>query len=352
MAGPMNQDTDTQGIHNFYFRDIHPKVFLGTASDRYAGWIGQIYTPGRYRPNARSKVVGGKSFKEEVLPVECVREYFTHFSVLEIDYTFYSTLLDKNLEPTQSYRVLQTYRRFLTKHDHLVLKVPQVVFARRLRAGGKFIDNPDYLNPDIFTRQFYDPATKILGDLISGFVFEQEYQPKKDRTPPKEYVDGLDKFFSELPGDTRYHVETRTESYYASPYFDLLQKHGIGHVFSHWTWLPPLRKQFLRCGKRFLNSGRQCIIRLMTPRGMRYEEAYAKAFPFDRLVDGMISPGMIPDTVDIVREAVRDGIQTNVIINNRAGGNAPLIAKEIARKLADNHGISKMPDQETGLSAR
>ena len=35
--------------NNFLFRDIHPYVRIGTASDRYAGWIGQIYSEGRYR---------------------------------------------------------------------------------------------------------------------------------------------------------------------------------------------------------------------------------------------------------------------------------------------------------------
>jgi hypothetical protein len=28
----------------FHFRNLHPQVFIGTASDRYAGWIGQIYS--------------------------------------------------------------------------------------------------------------------------------------------------------------------------------------------------------------------------------------------------------------------------------------------------------------------
>ena len=30
-------------IEQFGFRDIHPNVFIGTASDRYAGWMEQIY---------------------------------------------------------------------------------------------------------------------------------------------------------------------------------------------------------------------------------------------------------------------------------------------------------------------
>ena len=30
-------------IEDFKFRDLSPAVRFGTASDRYAGWIGQIY---------------------------------------------------------------------------------------------------------------------------------------------------------------------------------------------------------------------------------------------------------------------------------------------------------------------
>ena len=41
-------------------------------------------------------------------------------------------------------------------------------------------------------------------------------------------------------------------------------------------------------------------------------------------------PEMIEDTVNIVNEATKDKIQVNLIINNRAGGNAPLIAQKIA----------------------
>jgi hypothetical protein len=42
---------------------------------------------------------------------------------------------------------------------------------------------------------------------------------------------------------------------------------------------------------------------------------------------------MIEDTVKIVNEAIKDRIQVNLIINNRAGGNAPLIAQQIAGRL-------------------
>ena len=66
---------------------------------------------------------------------------------------------------------------------------------------------------------------------------------------------------------------------------------------------------------------------------MSYEESYAKAFPFDKMVNGMLDPEMIEDTVRIVNEAIKDKVRVNLIINNRAGGNAPIIAQKIADRL-------------------
>ena len=42
---------------------------------------------------------------------------------------------------------------------------------------------------------------------------------------------------------------------------------------------------------------------------------------------------MIEDTAKIVNEAIKDKVQVNLIINNRAGGNAPRIAQKIADRL-------------------
>ncbi len=71
----------------------------------------------------------------------------------------------------------------------------------------------------------------------------------------------------------------------------------------------------------------------MTPIGTRYETAYTLAYPFDRIIDGMIQPSMIDDTEAIAREGVRQQTNVNIIVNNRAGGNAPLIAQRIAERL-------------------
>ena len=272
---------------------------------------------------------------ENILPVESVEEYFRHFSVLEIDYTFYRPLLDKNGEPTNNHRVLETYRNHMHEGDRLILKAPQMVFARKVMQGGKFVENEDYLNPRAFSDQFFAPANEILGKSLAGIVFEQEYQRKKERTSPEDTARELDGFFGQTPKDDRYHVELRTQTLLAEPVFSVFEKHGIGQVLSHWTWLPSLTRQFDASGRRFLNSGKECVIRLMTPLAMRYEEAYAKAHPFDRMVEGMMDPWLIEDAVRMMWTAAAKDTKANIIINNRAGGNAPLIAKELANRFIE-----------------
>jgi uncharacterized protein YecE (DUF72 family) len=322
-------------LRRFQFRGLHPNLSIGMASDRYAGWIGQVYSEGGYTKEIKPRThkVGEKSFTEEVLPIESVEEYFEHFPILEIDYTFYRPLLDKSGKPTPNYFTLKQYRQYLKEEDQLILKVPQVIFARRIRRGGKFIDNEAYLNPEIFTRQFYNPSIEILGPRLTGFILEQEYQPKKDRVEAEKMAESLDSFFKAVPKDKRYHVELRTEAYLSEPVFAVLEKHGVGQVYSHWTWLPPLSKQFSKTKGRFFNSGGDGLIRLMTPLRMSYEDSYARAYPFDKMVDGMMNDEMIDDAVEIILEGIRQRKRMRLIINNRAGGNAPTIAQQIADRL-------------------
>jgi uncharacterized protein YecE (DUF72 family) len=322
-----------KNLQTFHFRNLHPQILIGTASDRYAGWIGQIYSQDHYqgRITRRTRIIGGKSFTEKVLPVESVEEYFEHFSVLEIDFIFYRALLDQDGKPTQNYQVLKKYAQHLKEGDRIILKVPQMITAQKIRRGDLYFPNPAYLNPKIFTEQFYEPALNLLGANLTGFIFEQEYQRQLDRVPVVKMAYALDRFFSQIPKDFRYHLELRTDLYLREQIFEVLDRHGIGQVLPHWTWLPPLRKQLAKSDGRFFNK--ECVIRLLTPLGMRYENAYEKAFPFDKLVEEMLQPEMVFDTVEIIKSVIEKGVLVNLIINNRAGGNAPLIAKEIAEIL-------------------
>ena len=323
-------DTVLQHAERYLFRSIHPLISIGTASDRYRGWTGQIYSEELYREQitTRTNRVGNKSFRAEVLPVDSVLEYFQHFKVLEIDYTFYAPLIEHGV-PTSCANTLKQYSMRMGPEDRVFLKAPQMFFAQKLRREEDYVPNENYLASDAFTRQFYEPAVDLLGPNLKGIIFEQEYQRKSERIPPVELAAQLDGFLSSIPPDNRYQVELRTEAYYCKPVIEVLAKHGAGQILSHWTWLPALKRQFSRVGNRFITAGGQAVIRLMTPIGIRYEDAYARAFPFDRLIEEMIQPEMIAQAAQLMWEAVKDEVEINIIINNRAGGNAPSLAQRI-----------------------
>jgi hypothetical protein len=77
------------------------------------------------------------------------------------------------------------------------------------------------------------------------------------------------------------------------------------------------------------------MIRLITPIGMRYEEAYVKAQPFYKMVEGMLQPQMIEEAADLMWTGIAKGLRVNVLINNRAGGNAPMIAQQVAEEFLE-----------------
>lgn len=322
-------------IRSYRFRDIHPSLFLGTTSDRYAGWMGQIYTADRYegRITSRTKVLEGKTFYEEVLPVDSVSEYFTHFPALELDFTFYRPLLDIKGEPTSNFRVLESYVRHVGPGDRLIIKVPQAVTALKINRGKSFIENPEYLNAGLFTRRFYEPAVALCGPSLHGFIFEQEYSRKSEGGDAETLASGLDRFLKEIPDDDRYHFEIRTGRFLDDPLFQVLNSYGAGLVFSHWTWLPRLAEQMEKAGEKVSNRANFQVVRLLTPRGMNYSRTYATSHPFDRMTDGQLRDDMIEDTVEVIQGVIHRGKRLFLLINNRFGGNAPDTARILLDRL-------------------
>lgn len=334
---------DRRGAVDTYdFREVHPHVRFGTASDRYGGWLGQIYPRDRYadRVSTRSRKMGGNSFTERRVPIESVRDYFEHFGVLEIDFTFYRPLLEADGEPGSNYHVLSNYADHAPADAAFLLKAPQKFFARSLRRDGQFVDNPNFLDAERYVETFHEPALDILGDRLDGVIFQQEYQRVADSPRPDENVDQLDDFFGALPDAPQPHIELRSEHLLRGPYFDWLAERGLGHVFSHWTWLPPLRAQWSMSGERLTAADGQVVTRLLTPRDMKYAEAYATAHPFEEPVPELSETDqahdMVLDVTALAFRAEANNAMLNVVANNRAWGNAPDLNRAIAHRILDH----------------
>ncbi|NNE34055.1 MAG: DUF72 domain-containing protein, partial [Rhodothermales bacterium] len=279
-------------IERYDFRGIHQNIRFGTASDRYAGWIGQIY-PASYatRTKKRTRKLAGVTYEERTVPIDSVVDYFQHFSVLEIDFTYYRPLVEEDGSPSSNTHVLQRYVDAAPDNARFILKVPNLFFSRRVmrRVEGKSksVVNDDYLNRDKYLVQFHRPAIELVGDRLKGLLFEQEYQRKAGAPTSDQNVEELDSFFEAVPREVPIHLEIRSPHLLDEPYFDWLETCGLGHVFSHWTWLPPLRKQWRMSGERFTEADGEAMVRLLTPLKMPYAKAYAKTHPFDQVVQSV-----------------------------------------------------------------
>ena len=326
---------------DYRFHAIHPALRVGTASDRYAGWIGQIYPESLYanRVSSRSKTLGGQSYSVRKVPIESAKDYFQHFGVLEIDFTFYRPLREADGEPSNTHRTLATYAEHAPPNARFLVKAPQMYTARTLRRGGDYVSNTDYLDAQGYRTRFEQPLVDLLGDRLSGVILQQEYQRVSDSPSPSANVDQWDDFVAPLDDAVQRHLELRSEHLLKPVYFDWLDARGLGHVFSHWTWLPMIRKQWRLCGERFTAANHEAVARLLTPRDMKYATAYKHAYPFDAPSDALCTTqqahDMVLDATALTYRAAAADATLNLICNNRAWGNAPDLARTIAHRILD-----------------
>jgi uncharacterized protein YecE (DUF72 family) len=340
----MSPDARRAPVERYDLRRVHPALRFGTASDRYAGWMDKVYPRDVWadRVTSRSKKAGGASVEERMLPIESVEDYFLHFGVLELDFPFYRPLLEPDGKPSTNLHTLIRYAEAAPANARFLLKAPQAYTARLLprKSGGRlaFEENPDYLDAPQFTERFVLPAHKALGPRLAGVIVEQEYTKVRESPPPEAFLNGLARFFDDVPNDVAYHLEVRSAHLLVPGYFELLRAHGLGFCFSHWTWLPPLTDQWHLAGG-LLPAHDEVVVRLMNPREMRHDEALRLAAPFDAPVPALSETAearrMVDEVVALGVKAAEAGVTLNVIASNRAWGCAPDLARTVAGRFLD-----------------
>lgn len=344
MSELLSVDARRAEVAAFRFGSVHPHLAFGTASDRYAGWIGQIYPEAKWHDKVeqRTKKVGGESFPERQIPILSVQDYFEHFPLLELDFTFYRPLLEEDGKRGSNAFVLQEYAECAPRGARFLLKAPQAFSARIVRQGRQFVPNPYYLDARGYRDRFLEPALELLGDRLAGVLFQQEYSRRSESPEPEAFAAELDGFLRDVPAENL-HVEIRSAHLHGPALFDVLRRRGAGFAFSHWTWLPPLKAQWDRLGgtpeAAFASASGLAVVRLMTPRDMKHGDTYRLAHPFDRAVPELAATPdarrMVDETTALAFQAVESGRELVVITNNRAWGNAPLLAQAVANRFLD-----------------
>ena len=294
---------------------LSPLIRFGTSTWTYEGWQGQVYKRG---------------YAKSRFAQECLGEYAQYkyrdeplFRTVGNDATFYRP-------PTANQ--LRRYLNQIPEDFEMCFKVWEEItipsYAKQARYGAKAgQSNARFLDAMLFNELVLTPYREAKFEPHAGpFLFEfQRHGMSSD-----EFCSRLDGFFGQLPKDFRYAVEIRNAGLLGPEYHKVLETHGISHVYSHWSYMPPLAEQSKRMGSF---TAPFTVLRLLTPLKMSYEQAKKRAEPYTKIIEKL--PEMRRDTVELVRQAVREERRPYVLVNNRAEGNAPLTIQALADRLRE-----------------
>jgi uncharacterized protein YecE (DUF72 family) len=281
-------------------------LYFGTSSWKYPGWLGAIYSDGRYRSR--------RGFSQKTFDATCLTEYAETFPIVGGDFSFYRFYEESYWKRLFS----QTPGNF-----QFVLKVPQEIttaiwpkLARHGSLAGR--RNPSFLDAALFRSQFIEPLTPFH-EQIGALVFEigelaQSLYPRGAR----DFVNDFGPFLDSLPSGFRYAVELRNADYLDTTYFQCLREHGAAHVFNSWTKMPPLAEQ-LAMDEAFTAEFTVC--RALLRPGRTYEQAVGRFQPYDRIQAPY--PEGRAALSQLVRRARAERSKAFVVVNNRFEGNSP-----------------------------
>jgi uncharacterized protein YecE (DUF72 family) len=292
---------------------LSPLIRFGTSTWTYEGWQGQVYKRG---------------YAKSTFARECLREYCQYqyqgeplFRTVGNDATFYRP-------PTANQ--LRRYLNQIPEDFEMCFKVWELItiptFAKQARYGANAGQpNPRFLDAKLFNELVLTPYREAKFEPNTGpFLFEfQRHGMSVD-----EFCSRLDKFFLQLPREFLYAVEIRNPTLLDFSYFEMLARHGVAHVYNHWSHMPPLAEQHTRM-RGF--TAMFTVLRLLTPLKMSYEAAKKRAEPYTKIVEELAQ--MRRETVQLARQAVSQGRHAYVLVNNRAEGNAPLTVEGLSEML-------------------
>jgi uncharacterized protein YecE (DUF72 family) len=277
------------------------RIYVGTSSWKYEGWLGQIYTRDRYVTRGR--------FSQKRFEAECLAEFADVFPTVCGDFSFYQF-------PTPQFwdKLFASAPRNLQFGLKAPEEVTAQVFPRHARYGPRAGQtNPSYLNADALRALFLEllePHRAQIGPVIFEFGARS--------TPPRPFYAQLDEFLDQLPPTFRYAVEVRNPTYLTPHYFDLLREHNVAHVFNAWTRMPTLTEQMSLPGAHTADF---TVTRALLRQGRPYEEAVRAFAPYDHTQDE--NPEARKALRDLLQRMRDERKAAYIFVNNRLEGNAP-----------------------------
>jgi uncharacterized protein YecE (DUF72 family) len=292
-------------------------ICFGTSSWKYPGWKGLVYTGG---------YSSQKSFERD-----CLAEYSTIFPTVCADFAFYDFPDPGRMKAIHD-QTTGDFTLSLKVTDRITIKhYPDL--PRHGAQAGK--ENPDFLNAELFEDAFLAPLAE-LRKKVGVIIFEfSAFTPGSGVTGGR-FVELLDRFLAKLPKRSAYAVEIRNREFLTEEYLALLRAHGVSHVLSSWTRMPPILEQ-VRVGG--ILTAPFSVARALLRTGRTYQEAVERFAPYDAIKEE--NPELRTGLVELVRHCIAEGKTLYAYINNRAEGNSPKTIEAIL-DILDSYPVEKL----------
>jgi uncharacterized protein YecE (DUF72 family) len=285
-------------------------IHFGTSSWSFPGWRGIVYTRGT---------------SQAALARDGLREYAAHplLTTVGIDRSYYAPVPEEDL---------RRYADQLPGGFRACLKAPAAVtssatFDRGART--RAVPNPTFMSAGRLIDELIEPCARSFAAHTGPFVLEFPPSPRSAPVPVREFLERLDALLGTLPREFEYAVELRDRALLTIEYARILARHGAGHVYNYWSFMPMPIDQARAVPPDDMPF---TLVRLLLKPGTRYEDQREAFRPFNRIVEQ--DDGMRLQVTKLVRRAAANGRRAYVLVNNKAEGSAPLTIRAIAEMVA------------------
>jgi uncharacterized protein YecE (DUF72 family) len=289
---------------------LPPNTRLGTSSWSFPGWAGLVYDG---------------PYTESRLAKDGLVAYAAHplLRTVSIDRTFYAPLAAHEFAK---------YAEQVPTDFRFVVKAPMAITSSYVRSDtGEFSDSPYFLNVDYAIEEFISPCSAGLGSTTGPLVFQFPPQGGRVTGNPDPFINQLYRFLNRLPPGLPYAVEVRDRQLLTGRFFKCLTTTATRFCVASHAKMPSPAEQIQLMSDN-MPAG-DFICRWSLHAGFQYEDAKARYFPFNRLVDEDLQTRTA--LAIAVATAARAGYASFVTINNKAEGSAPLSVEKLAEAITD-----------------
>jgi uncharacterized protein YecE (DUF72 family) len=297
---PFPRDTVRQQLAELASRGM----YFGTSSWKYEGWLGLLYDAERYTTRGK--------FSRAKFERTCLAEYAQTFKTVCLDAGFYQF-------PTA--KMLHGYLSQVPGDFRMSIKVTEDITVRRFASLPRYGQragqlNERFLDADFFAANFLGPLEQFKAQ-IGTLIFEFSHFHQDDWQRGLQFVEALDRFFSQLPKGWDYSVEVRNKNLLQPEYFEVLRRHGVAHTFNSWSRMPPVTEQI-----QLPNSFTADFVaaRFLLKPGRVYEQAVKAFSPYTEIKDPYSDGRMA--LIDLLTTPAKPGRPGRrfLYVNNRLEG--------------------------------